>query len=171
MKYFNNVSTLEELRKQYKELLKKYHPDNQNGSEEATKTINAEYDSLFKVLKDRHEHKQTNTDSSTEKTDYNNMKWNCAEDAKLREMLNKIITFKDIRIEIIGNWLWCFDSYGYRKELKELGFEFSYNKKAWHYHTEAFRKKSHRKLSLNDIRSYYGSTEVQAEEVKRLKQA
>lgn len=37
MKYFNNISTLEELRKQYKELLKKYHPDNTNGSEEATK--------------------------------------------------------------------------------------------------------------------------------------
>ena len=32
MKYFNNVNTLEELRKQYKELLKKYHPDNPNGS-------------------------------------------------------------------------------------------------------------------------------------------
>lgn len=27
-KYFNNVNTLEELRKQYKELLKKYPPDN-----------------------------------------------------------------------------------------------------------------------------------------------
>ena len=27
MTYFRNVGTLEELRKQYKELLKKYHPD------------------------------------------------------------------------------------------------------------------------------------------------
>ena len=30
MRYFKNVETLEELRKQYKELLKKYHPDNPN---------------------------------------------------------------------------------------------------------------------------------------------
>ena len=57
MRYFNNVNTLEELRKQYKELLKKYHPDNPNGSTEATQEVNAEYDNLFKVLKDRHEHK------------------------------------------------------------------------------------------------------------------
>ncbi len=57
MKYFKNVETLEELRKQYKELLKKYHPDNPNGSTEATQEVNAEYDTLFKTLKDRHEHK------------------------------------------------------------------------------------------------------------------
>ena len=44
--YFKNVQTLEELRKQYKVLLKKYHPDNGNGSEEITKAINIEYERL-----------------------------------------------------------------------------------------------------------------------------
>ena len=34
MTYFRNINTLEKLRKQYKELLKKYHPDNANGSTE-----------------------------------------------------------------------------------------------------------------------------------------
>lgn len=60
-KFFNKVETLEQLRRQYKELLKKYHPDNANGSTEATQEINAEYDKLFKVLKDRHEsrHRQS----------------------------------------------------------------------------------------------------------------
>ena len=71
MTYFKNVETLEELRKQYKELLKKYHPDTPNGSTEATQAINAEYNNLFKVLKDRHEKKAT--DNTTEKTDFNNM--------------------------------------------------------------------------------------------------
>ena len=57
MKYFKDVSTLEELRRQYKELLKKYHPDNANGSTATCQEINAEYDRLFKVLKDKHESK------------------------------------------------------------------------------------------------------------------
>ena len=35
--YFKNVQTLEELRIQYKVLLKKYHSDNGNGSEEIFK--------------------------------------------------------------------------------------------------------------------------------------
>lgn len=168
MKYFKNIETLEELRKQYKELLKTHHPDN-GGNVADMQEINAEYDQLFKVLKDKHESTQTSTDNA--KADFNNMKYDFSEDTALREMLSKIIGFTGITIEIIGNWLWCFNSYKFRKELKELGFKYASGKKAWYYHTEAFRKKSHRKLSMNDIRDYYGSTEVQTEERKQLKQA
>ena len=42
-KYFKDVNTLEELRKQYKDLLKKFHPDNANGSTEATQEINTQF--------------------------------------------------------------------------------------------------------------------------------
>jgi len=78
MAYFKNVNTLEELRKQYKELLKQYHPDNANGSTEATQEINAEYDRLFKALKNKHESKQTKTNGA--KTDFNSNYWNYEED-------------------------------------------------------------------------------------------
>lgn len=169
MRYFNNVGTLEELRKQYKELLKKFHPDNPNGSTEATQEINAEYDKLFQILKDKHDSKTAG--SQDKQSSYEDMKWDFAEDEKLRDVLNKIINFSGITIEIVGNWLWAFDSYGYRAELKELGFKYASNKKAWYYHTEAFRKKSHKALSMNDIRNYYGSTEVQKDERKQLRQA
>lgn len=46
MTYFKNVNTLEELRKQYKELLKRFHPDCPNGSTEATQEINQEYENF-----------------------------------------------------------------------------------------------------------------------------
>lgn len=155
MKYFNNVSDLSELRKQYKELLKIHHPDN-GGNVADMQEINAEYDNLFKMLKDKHNSKATDSD----KTSYDNMKYDFAEDEKLREMLNKVIGFHSITLEVIGNWLWAFDSYNYRKELKELGFRYARNKKAWYWHSDAFRKKSHKSLSMDDIRSYYGSTEI-----------
>ena len=71
MKYFKDVSTLEEQRRQYKELLKKHHPDNANGSTEATQEINSEYDRLFKVLKDKHESKSDTTADSTAHTGSN----------------------------------------------------------------------------------------------------
>lgn len=169
MTYFRNVNTLEELRKQYKELLKQYHPDNPNGSTEATQAINAEYDRLFKVLKDKHESKQA--DNENGKADFNKKYYDFSEDQALRDMLNKIIGFDGITIEIIGNWIWCFNSFNYRKELKELGFKYAGQKKAWYYHTEAFRKKGKKALSMDDIRNYYGSTEVKTEEKKLLKQA
>ena len=99
------------------------------------------------------------------------MKYDFSEDQRLREMLNKIIGFHGITIEIIGNWIWAFDSYGYRKELKELGFKYAANKKAWYYHTETFRKKSHKSLTMDDIRNYYGSTEVETGQRRLLKEA
>lgn len=65
MTYFKDVNSLEELRKQYKELLKKYHPDNPQGSTEATQDINAEYDKLFRLLKDKHESKAKQSRQTT----------------------------------------------------------------------------------------------------------
>ncbi len=51
MKWFKNVTTIEELRKVYRKLLKEYHPDCANGNAEITKEINAEYYLLFDKLK------------------------------------------------------------------------------------------------------------------------
>lgn len=49
-KWFKDVTTIEELRKRYRELLKMYHPDNEKGSVEITQEINAEYDLVFSIL-------------------------------------------------------------------------------------------------------------------------
>ncbi len=134
--YFKNVQTLDELWKQYKDLLKKYHPDN-GGSEEATKAINVEYKKLFKILKDNHS-RQITADSnakinhSSYGNSCDNMKYDFTEDELLREMLQKVIYLSDITIEIIGAWLWISgNTYPHRKELKELGFKFASQKKCW----------------------------------------
>lgn len=170
--YFSNVQTLEELRKQYRDLLKKYHPDNANGSTEATQEINAEYDRLFKMLKEQHESKSADGNQGSNKSAYSNMKYDISEDAKLREVLQKVINFDGINIEIVGCWIWVDgNTYGYKDILKEIGFKWAREKKKWYFHTEAFRKRSHKKLSMDDIRNYYGSTEVESEQSFRLRQA
>lgn len=157
-KYFENINTLEELRKQYKELLKLYHPDN-GGNVSEMQEINAEYDRMFKILKDQHEN--NNADQANTNTDYNNMKYDFAEDEKLREMLNKIIHFDGIDIELVGVWIWVSgNTYTYKKELKGLGFRWASQKKMWYWHSEAFVKKSRKTLSMDDIRNFYGSAKV-----------
>ena len=160
-KYFNNTNTLEELRKQYKELLKQHHPDN-GGNLKTMQEINAEYDRMFKMLKDQHE--SNNFNCGDAKSNYNNMKYDFAEDEKLREMLNKIIHFKGIDIELVGAWIWISgNTYAHKKELKELSFKWASQKKMWYWHSEVFRKKSRKTLSMDDIRNYYGSTNVRSE--------
>lgn len=166
MRYFKDVDTLELLRKQYKKLLKKYYPDNANGSTAATQEINAEYDNLFKVLKDNHENTSHQTADSTahKESNYNANIYDWENDKALREVLQKIINFDGIEIEIVGAWLWISgNTYSYKKELKELGFKWASQKKQWYFHTDAFRKRSHKSLSMEDIRSYYGSTKVQTD--------
>lgn len=159
-KYFKNVDSLEHLRKQYRDLLKQYHPDNVNGSTAATQEINTEYDQLFKILKDKHESKSADNPSA-KASDYSQNMYDWENDKALREVLQKIINFHGIEIEIIGAWIWISgNTYGYKNELKEIGFKWASQKKQWYYHTEAYRKKSHKSLSIDDIRSYYGSTKV-----------
>lgn len=63
--YFAGVKTIEELRQKYRELLKKYHPDNEGGSVEITQEINTENDRLFAVLS-----KEKSADEETPKYDY-----------------------------------------------------------------------------------------------------
>lgn len=119
-KYFKNVNTLEELRRQYRDLLKRFHPDNANGSTEATQQINVEYDKLFKVLKDRHESKSADSknDQNTKQSDYSENMYDWENDKALREVLQKIINFNGIEIEIAGQWIWISgNTYGYKNEL------------------------------------------------------
>ena len=164
MKYFNNVSDLSELRRQYKELLKKHHPDN-GGNVADMQEINAEYDSLFKTLKDRHDTKATDSD----KTSYNANMYDWENDKALRSVLEKIINFNSIEILICGQWIWVSgNTFQYKKELKEIGFKWASQKKMWHWHSEMFRKRSRKSLSMDDIKSYYGSTEIKPMQRKLL---
>lgn len=90
-KYFKNVNTLEELRKQYKELLKKYHPDN-GGDVSVMQKVNAEYDKLFKILKNHHDNTQQDSTNNSE-SEYSKNMYDWENDKALRGVLNQIINF------------------------------------------------------------------------------
>lgn len=53
-KYFKNVKNFDDLKKQYRELLKANHPDN-GGDLEEMKNINIEFDALFPIWKQKKE--------------------------------------------------------------------------------------------------------------------
>ena len=62
IKFFQNVKTYDELKKAYRDLMKKYHPDlNSRHEKECTeicKEINAEFEYLFKVLPNKRINKE-----------------------------------------------------------------------------------------------------------------
>ena len=111
-------------------MLKLHHPDN-GGNLETMQEINAEYDILFKFLKNQQEN--SNADRASTNNDYTSMKYDFAEDEKIREMLNKIVLFDGIDIELVGAWIWVSgNTYAYKKTLKELCFRWASQKKMWY---------------------------------------
>lgn len=64
MRYFKGVTSFNDLKEQYKTLLKANHPDN-GGDEEVMKLINIEYDALFPIWKN---HMETDTDTIINET-------------------------------------------------------------------------------------------------------
>lgn len=156
MKYFENIKNLEELRKEYKKLVKKNHPD-MGGSEEEMKIINVEYEKALKDLE--------NADTTE-----NAWKYDATKDELFRDALNKVINLEDIKIEIIGCWIWITgNTYACKDLLKDAGFKWCNNKKAWSWHAgERYYKKSKRKLSMDELRNLYGSEEIEKRRSDRI---
>lgn len=77
-KYFKNVKSYEELKAQFKQLLKANHPDN-GGDVAIMQDINSEYEALFKIWKNRHEQSTgetvTETADSTRQNFYTEFGW------------------------------------------------------------------------------------------------
>ena len=90
MKWFQGITSLKELRKEYRRLVVKHHPDN-GGSEDVIKEINSEYDILFKRMKDDFEHKDTYSNA----TDKQKQSYDWQKDTQIRETLMQLSRFKD----------------------------------------------------------------------------
>ena len=140
-KWFKDVTTIEEPRKRYRELLKRYHPDTKNGSVEITQEINAEYDLVFSILSmEKQEDKQSYTQEENE---------------QFKAIMNAIIGF-NITLEVIGSWIWCFDCYPYKDQLKALGFTWCSKKRARVWHEEPYYRHHKKEIPLSAIKARYG---------------
>ena len=162
--YFSDCTTIEQIKKRYRELAQKFHPDHAGGNGEIMKEINLQYEQ-FKGMK------FTATNHETQKT----YEQNFDPFDGYREIIDTIINLSGITIELCGTWLWVT---GVKKEdkekqaiLKELGFKFSGKKLAWYYHAGTYRKKTKKNLTIDEIRNMYGSEKVNRDKEKENKQA
>ena len=155
MKWFNHPQALEDLKKQYKQLAVKHHPD-KGGNTADMQEINAEYDRLFELLKNTHKNAEGQT--YTTKTETRET----ANDFK--EIINKLIHLDGINIELCGLWLWITgDTFSHKETLKALNFKWSNSKKAWYYHSDDYKKSSRKIYTLDQIRDLYGSETITTE--------
>ena len=154
MSWFSNCQTLEELKKLYKQLVFKNHPD-RGGNEALMKQINAEYDKIFLNL----QKSSTNKAEQTEHPD------------EYREIINELLKLNDIEIEICGAWLWISgETRKYKEILKELKCRWSSKKFVWYWRPaeSACYGGNGSGKSMDEIRGKYGSTIIHSKSPKKL---
>ena len=152
MKYFKNCNTIEEVKKAYRKLAFRYHPDRQNGNEEIFKAINNEYEVALKIAI---ENEKLNGNKNAEKEK--------VYDDDFRKIINELIKH-DIEIEICGSFIWLGgNTYPIKEKIKEFGGKWSKSKKKW-YIAPKWWKPSGKKYgkSMNEIRNTYGSSKVKS---------
>lgn len=138
--YFS-ASNIQDLKKQYKALVKKFHPDN-GGDEEILKSVNQEYEKALKEL--------------TEPKERDNINWDDVH--AYMDKLTGIINVPGVFIEIIGTWLWVSgDTTPVKDQLKENGFKWHSKKKMWFWYPGKYRRFGKRQYSIDEIRNKYGS--------------
>jgi curved DNA-binding protein CbpA len=153
LNYFSDCTTIEQIKKRYRELAQKFHPDKADGNTETMKQINLQYEQFKnkKFTGINHETKKQYEQTFDPFDGY-------------REIIDKIINLAGIQIELCGTWLWVTgvkkDDKGKQAILKELNFKFSGKKIAWYWHAGEYHKKSKKNMTLDDIRNTYGSSTV-----------
>lgn len=155
MKWFHNINTLDELRSEYRRLAMLHHPD-KGGSTSDMQEINNEYDLLSKTLINNN---PTFSDGRRS--------WEHFVSDEIRTKLMEIIFLEDVLIEIIGSWIWITgNTRAVKDDLKQKGFKFSPNKLAWYWQYGDYRKRNGKQFSLDEIRSMWGSEEVETRRIK-----
>jgi len=141
--------TLEELKGLYRKLAQQHHPDC-DGDTATMQAINAEYDTLFPLLKDVHKTKDGETytarKESTETAD------------QFKDLISDLMKMDHIVIEIIGCFVWVTgETKPHREQLKALGFKWHSKKTAWFLAADGYRPRSRKDYDLDEIRHMYGS--------------
>ena len=164
MKYFKNCRTAEELKKEYRKLAMKLHPDIVGGDGEEFKAMQAEFEKLWERLKNVHSNAQGETYTAKQET--------AETPQEFIHIINVLISLQGVEVEICGKWIWVSgDTKPHRETLKQLKFKWAHKKQAWYYHAEPYKKKSHVDFTLDEIRDMFGSKryDQKQEEEKKLK--
>ena len=149
IKYFQNAQTLEDLKKQYRELALKHHPD-RGGSNEIMKAVNKEYDELFEKLKDVHKTKDGQT--------YRAKQQSTETSEQFKDIISVLMKMDGIIIEIIGCFVWVTgNTKPYKNKLKALNLKWHSKKFAWYLKPEDYTIRSRRDYGLEEIREMYGT--------------
>lgn len=150
IEFFESVATLVDLKKQYKVLAFKHHPD-RGGNTAIMQKINSEYDFLMRKIIN-----ETDSDSYNEKSTWHNKEEHTEAELKVKAAFDKIVNLEGLIIEYIGTWLWVYgDTKQHKEALKEAGLKWNRKVEKWIFVGSPSRGRGN--MSMEEIRARHGS--------------
>jgi len=157
--FFHDCRTVEEIKKRYRQLAMKHHPD--RGGDTATmQEINRQYQSALK-----HCDGQTNKGSDGKQHTYH---YNEAAETELAEKIDELLKLKlaGIEIALIGLWIWITgDTKPHRQALKDAGCRWHSKRACWYWQNTGYVGRS--KASLQELADKYGYKAYEFDDERR----
>lgn len=143
-KTLTEATTLEELKKAYRALAKKYHPDHANDDGANFIKLQELFEQLFTKLKNSDKNAWMHKEAPNE----------------FMSLIDELMKFPNLDIEQIGGWLYVTGSgtYNAKEQLKALKFWWSSKHRAWIYSGKEGKTK--RRATKVNPRKVYGSQKI-----------
>lgn len=157
MNHFANCTTVEAIKKLYRTLAMRWHPDRPGGDLETMQIINAQYHQALKAA----DGTQTKGDDDKYRTYTYNEETEEELIAKIKETIaTGILNSETVDLYLVGVWLWAQgDTRPVKEELKSLGFRWHKQRSCWYWHNQPYRSfKSN--SSTSSIFNKYGAAKV-----------
>lgn len=153
MNHFQNITTAEDLKAEYRRLCKQYHPD-KGGSTGQMQAINNEYESAMRrILSGKAD------DQYGEGKFYRSRQEEEEVELKVREAVEKIAHLDGLDVEIIGAWVWVSgDTRTHKDALKVAGYWWMNKKQMWAFKGKPSSGRGN--TSMEELREKYGSEKV-----------
>lgn len=146
--FSQNKINEDDVKKVYRELSKKYHPDRNKEGAEMMKLINSAKDVLMSLI---FPYTFENDDFDADFLE------------KFSDAFQSILDLEGLKVELVGAWIWVTgETKRHKDELNKSPFIYSRNKKAWYFHTSPKKRFFKGKKSLDEIKNKYGARQIKS---------
>lgn len=153
---FFKSTNIEDLKKEYRELAKKHHPDF-GGDTRTFQDMQAEFIDLCQRLADVHKTEEAQENEAQEAPE------------EFASVINQVVTLDGVDIEIIGKWVWVSgNTYANKDRIKKAGFFWSSKHKKWYWNGGTHKSKKHSKMDMAMIKVVHGCQKIKSGKQLRL---
>lgn len=139
--YFTKeYETIADIKKHFRELAKIYHSD-YGGTDEQFRELYSEYEYLINHFIEKQ---------------YKDVRMS----AMVKALINELMFYEDMELEVVGDWLWVDTSRDNDKLLKGLGFFWSSKHSKYYYSGDTVKVTKCSSYSMQDMRNMMGNKKI-----------